>query len=244
MTPFVKTLNISVPPAANAKLSAPDRNMPVLVSPVNEWLGVLADPLLVVRLPPTPAPAANEMLLADTELVTAKLPRVPTEVNDDVTTVDFSSVPVKVSAAAVTVIGAEPSKLTPLIARGVARVVASAAKVAVAALPVQAAAEVAVAALPVHDPELPVTLPVTLPTKPFGAVTVLLTVTVANEAVPVDVKFVCDSVPSRTSLINASTLVKLLFMSAATIAVPAVNVFLVKDAISASSVTCTGKTPR
>ena len=42
----------------------------------------------------------------------------------------------KVEPAAVTVIGPEPSKSTPLIALGVARVVASAAKVAVAALPV------------------------------------------------------------------------------------------------------------
>jgi hypothetical protein len=57
---------------------------------------------------------------------------------------------------------------------------------------------VAVAALPVHDPELPVTLPVTLPINVAAvafpvvenapAVTVPVAFTVANEAVPVDVK--------------------------------------------------------
>ena len=45
----------------------------------------------------------------------------------------------KVDPAAVTVIAADPSKSTPLIALGVARVVASAAKVAVSALPVVSA---------------------------------------------------------------------------------------------------------
>ena len=46
------------------------------------------------------------------------------------TTVLFNSVPVSVPAAAVIVIAAEPSKLTPFIALAVAKVVA------VAALPV------------------------------------------------------------------------------------------------------------
>ncbi len=47
--------------------------------------------------------------------VTVRLAKVPTLVKLLVTTVGFSVVPVKVPAAAVTVIGAEPSKFTPLI---------------------------------------------------------------------------------------------------------------------------------
>ena len=49
---------------------------------------------------------------------------VPTEVSDEASTPAASAVPVKVLAAAVTVIAAEPSKSTPLIARGVVRVFA------------------------------------------------------------------------------------------------------------------------
>ena len=58
----------------------------------------------------------------------------------------FSSVPVRVPAAAVTVIAAVPSKSTPLIALAVANAVA-------------------VAAFPVQDPEDPEALPVNAPTK-------------------------------------------------------------------------------
>jgi hypothetical protein len=49
---------------------------------------------------------------------------VPTVVREEVTTVDFRVFPDKVPAAAVTVTGAEPSKLTPLIALAVASAVA------------------------------------------------------------------------------------------------------------------------
>jgi hypothetical protein len=59
--------------------------------------------------------------------VTVSPDNVPTLVREDETTVDFKVVPVKVLASAVTVIGALPSKLTPLIALGVARVLAVAA---------------------------------------------------------------------------------------------------------------------
>jgi len=58
---------------------------------------------------------------------------VPTDVRDDPTTVAARDVPDNVPAAAVTVIAADPSKFTPLIARAVANVVA------VVALPVSAA---------------------------------------------------------------------------------------------------------
>ena len=57
---------------------------------------------------------------------------VPTLVKLLFTTVEFSVVPVNVPAAAVTVISTDPSKLTPLIFRAVAKVVA------VVALPVNA----------------------------------------------------------------------------------------------------------
>ena len=50
--------------------------------------------------------------------------KAPTDVAEVVTTVDLSSVPDKVPASAVTVIAAEPSKSTPLIALAVVSVAA------------------------------------------------------------------------------------------------------------------------
>jgi len=61
---------------------------------------------------------------------------VPTEVSEELTTVELSVVPVRVPAAAVTVMAADPSKFTPLMARAVASVVA------VEALPVSAPTKV------------------------------------------------------------------------------------------------------
>jgi len=82
---------------------------------------------LTVRLPVTTrAPPTL------TSPAVVRLASVPTLVRDDETTDELRVVPVRVPAAAVTVIAAEPSKLTPLIARGVAKVVA------VEALPVKA----------------------------------------------------------------------------------------------------------
>ena len=60
---------------------------------------------------------------------------VPTEVREEPMTVEFSDVPVKVVAAAVIVMFAEPSNETPLIVCGVVRV---AADVADEAFPVSA----------------------------------------------------------------------------------------------------------
>jgi hypothetical protein len=74
---------------------------------------------------------------------------VPTLVKLEPVTVAFNVLPVKVPAAAVTVISALPSNATPLMFLGVANFVA-------------------VAALPVVEPELPVTLPA------MGLVTVRL----------------------------------------------------------------------
>ena len=49
---------------------------------------------------------------------------VPTDVSEEASTVDFKVLPLSVPAAAVTVIAAEPSKFTPLIALGVVNVAA------------------------------------------------------------------------------------------------------------------------
>jgi hypothetical protein len=75
--------------------------------------------------------------------------KVPTEVNEEPMTVELRVVPVKLPAAEVIVIGAVPSKFTPLIARGVCRAVA------VAALPPIESPE-AVPVKPEPDPANPV----------------------------------------------------------------------------------------
>ena len=106
---------------------------------------------------------------------------VPTLVKLELTTLDASVVPVKVSAFAVTVISTLPSNATPLIV-------------------FEAANLVAVAAFPVVEPELPVILPV------IGAVTVKLAkvptlvklepVTVDFNVVPVNVSAAAGAVIS------------------------------------------------
>ena len=64
--------------------------------------------------------------------VAVRVDIVPKEVSEEVTTVALSVVPVRVPAAAVTVIFPVPSKLTPLMFLAVCKVVA------VEALPVKA----------------------------------------------------------------------------------------------------------
>ena len=86
---------------------------------------------LTVRLPVTTrAPPTL------TSPAVVRLASVPTLVRDDVTTEELSVVPVKVPAAAVTVISAEPSKATPLM------FLVAANLVAVDALPVNAPTKV------------------------------------------------------------------------------------------------------
>ena len=75
-------------------------------------------------------------------LVTVKFVNVPTEVNDELTTFEFKDVPVKVPAAAVTVMSVEPSNATPLMFLDAANLVA------VAALPVRFAVIVPAVKLP------------------------------------------------------------------------------------------------
>ena len=57
-------------------------------------------------------------------LVTVKLASVPTLVREEDVTPELRVLPVSVLAAEVTVIGAEPSNATPLMARGVVKVAA------------------------------------------------------------------------------------------------------------------------
>ena len=112
-------------------------------------------------------------------LVTVKLAKVPTLVKEEAVTPEFRVAPLKVLAAAVTVIGAEPSKLTPLMARAVA-------------------STVAVAALPVVEPEEPVTEPV------MGFVTVRLTsvpTEVKEEAVTPEFKVAPVKVPAADVIV-------------------------------------------
>src|ERR1035437_1851802 len=87
--------------------------------------------------------------------------RMPTLVRDDAVTVALSVAPESVPAAAVTVMAAEPSKFTPLIARVVARFVA-------------------LAASPVQLPDEPDVFPVTLPVR--LAVTVVAVIVPINTA--------------------------------------------------------------
>jgi len=81
-------------------------------------------PLIVLAVCNAVAVAALPVTLPAIGLVTVKLPSVPTDVNEEVTTLLAKVVPVSVPAAAGTVMFAEPSKLTPLIVLGVASVVA------------------------------------------------------------------------------------------------------------------------
>lgn len=120
----------AVPPVDRAMVSAAGNSSPVFVSPVVVSAGSAAVPAERVVTP-----------------LTATAVSVPTLVRLDAVTPLASVAPLNVPAAAVTVIAAVPSKLTPLIARAVA-------------------SAVAVAALPVVLPLLPVMLPV------MGAVTV------------------------------------------------------------------------
>jgi hypothetical protein len=73
----------------------------------------------------------------------SRLESVPNEVREDAVTPEASVDPVRVPAAAVTVMAAEPSKFTPFIALAVARVVA------VEAFPVRAPVKVDAVMLPV-----------------------------------------------------------------------------------------------
>jgi hypothetical protein len=106
-----------------------------------------------------------------------RLVRVPTLVSDEAVTPEFRVLPLRVPAAAVTVISAEPLKETPLMLRAVCRVVA------VEALPVKAPVNVVAEMLPV-----PVMLLVPIARVPPIVRLVRVPTLVSADAVEVDVR--------------------------------------------------------
>ena len=111
----------AVPPNFDTVIALPT----LLTSPVR------FDPERFAAVVAVVAVAALPVMLPAMGFVTVKFASVPTDVSDEVTTVDFSIVPVSVLASAVTVMFPEPSNETPLMVRGVKRVEA------VVALPVK-----------------------------------------------------------------------------------------------------------
>lgn len=129
---------VSVPAAAVIVMPAvPSKLTPLMARGVCSAVAVAALPVV------EPDEPVTEPFIG---LVTVRLASVPTLVREELTTVAFRTVPVRVLASAVTVISPVPSKVTPLILRPVCKAVA-------------------VAALPVVEPEVPLTLPVTLPVR-------------------------------------------------------------------------------
>ena len=96
----------------------PDAGKVIFAVPSNET------PLIVLAVCSLVADPAFPVILPEIALVTVKLAKVPTEVNDELRTVGFKIVPVNVPAAAVTVISVAPSKAVPLIFLEVANLVA------------------------------------------------------------------------------------------------------------------------
>jgi hypothetical protein len=118
------TVGLSVVPAS--VLASAEAVMLILEVPSKET------PLIVLGLASAVAVAALPVTLPEIGAVTVRLPSVPTEVKDEVTTPGASIVPVRefASAEAVMLMLEVPSKETPLIVLGIA------SAVAVAALPV------------------------------------------------------------------------------------------------------------
>lgn len=129
-------------PATVLPCHVPDAIVPTVVSDDVTTLEASVVPVILAAATLPALPDTEPVIVA----VTVSAASVPTLVSEEETTLLASAVPVNVPAAAATVIGAVPSKLTPLIARGVCNAVA-------------------VAALPVVEPEDPDTLPVTLPVR-------------------------------------------------------------------------------
>jgi hypothetical protein len=162
VTPELRVEPVRVPAAAvTVMLAEPSNEVPLIVLAVASVVAVPALPL-------------TEPVIG---LVTVRFARVPTEVRDEAVTPELSVEPVRVPAAAVTVIAAEPSKFTPLIARGVARAVA------VEALPVSAPTNVEEV-----TEERPAIVVVVLPSE-------MLVLPRVNDPPPVEI--VCQPVLSR-----------------------------------------------
>jgi hypothetical protein len=180
VTPEASVVPVRVPAAAVIVIAAvPSKLVPLIARGVARAVAVDALPVrapvkVVAAIEPVPV-----MLLVPIARVPpiVRPARVPTEVRDEAVTPEFRVEPVSVPAAAVTVIAAEPSKLVPLIARGVARVVA------VEAFPVRAPTKV----VDVTE-ESPATVVVVLPSE-------MLVLPRLNEPPPVEI--VCQPVLSR-----------------------------------------------
>jgi hypothetical protein len=155
-----------------------------------------ATPLIVLGVARAVAVAALPVTLPEIGAVTVRLPSVPTEVNEEVTTVGLRVVPVKVPASdvAVMLILEVPSKATPLIVLGVANAVA------VAALPVTlpeiGAVTVRLPSVPTEVKDEAVTLPANVvPVKvPASDVAVMLILEVPSKATPLIVLGVANAV--------------------------------------------------
>jgi hypothetical protein len=155
-----------------------------------------ATPLIVLGVARAVAVAALPVTLPEIGAVTVRLPSVPTEVREEVTTVGLRVVPVKVAASdvAVMLILDVPSKATPLIVLGVARAVA------VAALPVTlpeiGAVTVRLPSVPTEVKDEAVTLPANVvPVKvPASDVAVMLILEVPSKATPLIVLGVASAV--------------------------------------------------
>jgi hypothetical protein len=130
---LVTTVGFNVVPvrvpasAVTVILDVPSKDTPLIVLAFSSAVAVAALPVISPVTFPVNGPVK---LPAVTPPVTASEPRVPTEVSDEFTTVAFKVLPVKVPAAAVTVMGALPSNRIPFI------VLPGSSAVAVAALPV------------------------------------------------------------------------------------------------------------
>ena len=151
VTPDASVAPLRVPAAAVTVIGAVPSNVtPLIARPVCKAVAVAALPVVLPLLPVTdPVMGA----------VTVNAANVPTLVSEDASTLLANVAPVRVPAAAVTVIAAVPSKFTPLMARAVWRAVA------VLALPVTAPTTPPVAVRTPVTPSVPVmlTLPATVP---------------------------------------------------------------------------------
>ena len=177
-----------MPVAGTAILAVPSNDTPLIVLAVASLVASAAK-VAVVALPAR-LPAIGA--------VTVKLARVPTEVSEELTIVDFKVVPVNVlaSAAAVISILAVPSNATPLIVLAVASLVALVAKVALEALPARL-------------PEIGL-------------------VTVNPVKVPTEVMFGCAAVVTVPAVVALEAEVALVAVAAFPVILPAIGLVTVK----------------
>ena len=99
----------------------PSKATPLIFLVAANLVAVAAFPVVVVAV------VAFPVMLPAIGLVTVKSVKVPTDVNEEASTLGAKVVPVKVLASAVIVISADPSKATPLISAVLANLVAVAA---------------------------------------------------------------------------------------------------------------------